>query len=84
MGITGTSLSTFITYVTLFVIITVYASLQKDIKDSWFLPGKETFINIWPYIKLALPTTMMICLEWWAFEVLTLMAGFISIDAIAS
>jgi hypothetical protein len=28
-----------------------------------------------PYLALALPSTAMMCLEWWASEALTLLAG---------
>jgi MATE family multidrug resistance protein len=84
MDITGVSIAMLITYLTLCVIINVYASRQTDIKDAWFIPNADTFKNIWPYLKLALPGTLMICLEWWTFEAMTLMAGYISVDVTAA
>ena len=35
-------------------------------------------------MKLGIPATLMICLEWWTFEFLTFVSSFISIDATAA
>ena len=36
------------------------------------------------YLKLGLPTMVMLCTEWWAFEILILLSGLISVRAQAS
>jgi MATE family multidrug resistance protein len=35
------------------------------------------------YFKLGIPSTGMLCLEWWAFEIMTLLAAYISLTATA-
>jgi hypothetical protein len=35
------------------------------------------------YFKLGIPSTGMLCLEWWAFEIMTLLAAYISLKATA-
>jgi MATE family multidrug resistance protein len=35
------------------------------------------------YFKLGIPSTGMLCLEWWAFEIMTLFAAYISMNATA-
>ena len=36
----------------------------------------------WPeYLRLAIPATILLCSEWWAFEILTLIAGLIGVKA---
>ncbi len=32
------------------------------------------------YLSLAIPSTLMLCSEWWAFELLTIMAGWIGVN----
>jgi MATE family multidrug resistance protein len=83
LDITGVSLTMLITYITLLAVISVYASFIKEIKDGWFLPNKDTFKDIWAYLKLGVPGTLMLMAELWTFELLTLYASFISVDAIA-
>ena len=51
---------------------------------AWFLPNKETFRNIGAFMALAIPGTAMICLEWWCFEIMILMAGYIGVDITAA
>lgn len=33
---------------------------------------------------MAIPGTLMLCLEWWTFEAMTLMAGYISVEVTAA
>jgi hypothetical protein len=35
------------------------------------------------YFKLGIPSTGMLCLEWWAFEIMALLAVYISLKATA-
>jgi MATE family multidrug resistance protein len=41
----------------------------------WTGWSRQAFKELWPYLKLALPGTAQICLEWWGFEVLMLLTG---------
>lgn len=39
----------------------------------------------WPsYIKLALPTTGLMCIEWWAFEFIVIFAGILGVKELAA
>ena len=35
-------------------------------------------------MSIGLPSALMICFEWWAFEVLAVLSGYISIEALAA
>ncbi|CAO2815327.1 unnamed protein product [Amaranthus hypochondriacus] len=37
--------------------------------------SKQVFYNIWPFLRFGFPAALMVCLKWWAFEIVTLMAG---------
>ncbi len=43
-----------------------------------------TFMGLREYLGISLPATIMICAEWWGFEVLALIAGIIGVAAQAS
>jgi MATE family multidrug resistance protein len=57
---------------------------HKDIKDAWFLPNKQSFTGLKEYLYLAIPSTLMLCLEFWGFEIMTLLSGYISVVATAA
>jgi hypothetical protein len=68
------------------------AQLTKEQKEkAWFHPFRadvksESFDKkgLIDYFKLGIPSTGMLCLEWWAFEIMTLFAAYISLTATAS
>ena len=47
------------------------------------LPNREIFINIWEFLKISIPSTCLLCFEWWTFEILTIMAGYIGVNTTA-
>lgn len=51
------------------------------LKKSFFFPTKETFQEIGPYLRIAIPNTFMLIFDWWSFEILAVLAGYISVDA---
>lgn len=52
----------------------------KRLRKSFFLPNKETFKNLSDYVRLAIPSTLMLIFDWWSFEILAVMAGSISVE----
>jgi len=69
MGIVGASVGTIITYFVNTVIVTVYCALKEDLKESFFFPTRECFDDLWDYFRIGLPSSAMISLEWWSFEI---------------
>jgi Na+-driven multidrug efflux pump len=67
-GIVGASIGTIITYGMNAVLVTVYCMMRKDLKESFFFPTRECFEDLWDYMRIGLPSSAMISLEWWSFE----------------
>jgi hypothetical protein len=42
----GVSIASMITIITQLIIVCIYASFVKEIKEAWFLPNKDTFKDI--------------------------------------
>lgn len=79
-GIYGCSWGTVITYVINSLVVTVYCGyIRKDLKESFFFPTKECFVDLWDYFKIGLPSSAMISLEWWSFEIQAVMASYLGI-----
>lgn len=45
---------------------------------------EESFLDWARYIKLAVPTTFLMCIEWWAFEFIVIFAGIIGVKELAA
>ncbi|KAL8511304.1 hypothetical protein ACS0TY_017926 [Phlomoides rotata] len=55
--------------------LATYVLVAKKIKKTWDGFSLEALRQVWKNLKLALPSAAMVCLEFWAFEVLVLLAG---------
>lgn len=48
------------------------------------MPDRTVFKNWGEYLKISLPSTVMLCAEWWAYELLMVFAGNISVEALVA
>ena len=71
-----------ITLSTQFVIIVIYSAyyLGDISKEAIFCPSMDMFKDWKKYLSLAVPSTLMLMPEWWAFELLTIMAGWLGVN----
>ncbi len=57
---------------------TIYIYLIKPLPDSIFCYNKSVFKGWKNYLKISIPSALLMCAEWWAFEILSLVASSIS------
>ncbi|TNV80526.1 hypothetical protein FGO68_gene15533 [Halteria grandinella] len=82
MGVKGVGIATMISYSQNCTVITIICKMLPDIKESFFLITRESIFEGWDeYMKIALPNTALIILEWGALEILALIASLINVDA---
>ena len=81
MGIYGLGLATSITNFNLLLLTVIQCCFNKKVKQAVTCPGKESFRGWGEYLKVAIPSAVILCSEWWAFEILTIIAGLISVEA---
>lgn len=61
------------------VIVMVYGNCSEKVKPALSIPDRNTFRG-WPeYLEIALPAAVMICAEFWFFDVLVLLSGTLSV-----
>ena len=75
MSIKGLMLADLVKNGGLLLSVMIYGNCSDQVRPAVFLPNLESFRGWGEYRNYSLPSTIMICAEWWAFEVLVIMAG---------
>jgi len=55
----------------------VFSHRQEELKEALFWPDSRTFsiAGFKEYLSLSIPSTFMICLDWWIWEFMILISG---------
>ncbi|WCJ22304.1 MATE efflux family protein [Euphorbia peplus] len=77
LGIKGAALANSISYWINVLLLAMYIRLSLDCVHTWTGFSKEAMHEIFGFLKLAIPSTFMICLEYWAFETVVLLSGLL-------
>uniref|UniRef100_A0ACD5XHB1 Uncharacterized protein n=1 Tax=Avena sativa TaxID=4498 RepID=A0ACD5XHB1_AVESA len=77
LGSKGAALSNAVSYGVNLVILAMYVRLSDACKNTWSGFSREAFKELRQFTELAMPSAMMICLEWWSFEILVLLSGLL-------
>nr|GLL47092.1 protein DETOXIFICATION 19-like [Ipomoea trifida] len=75
LGYKGAPLAASISLWISFLMLGAYVLFSEKFKYTWEGFSSESFRHIWTTLKLALPSAAMVCMEYWAFELLVLLAG---------
>jgi multidrug resistance protein, MATE family len=83
MGVDGVGLATLIAYAFNLTVVTIYCLLRKDLRSSFFWFTRESFdlSELRDYLKIGLPSALMICLDWGSIELLALISSSLGVDA---
>jgi len=63
----------------MFLFTTIYGHCIPEIKKAIQCPNKDSFTGWGAYLRISLPATVMLLAEGWAFNVLGVLAGLISV-----
>ncbi|XP_057529778.1 protein DETOXIFICATION 19-like [Amaranthus tricolor] len=75
LGFQGAALATSLTFWFSVLILVVYVCFAKTFKRTWTGLSFTTFSYVFTNFNLALYSASMLCLEYWAFEILVILAG---------
>ncbi|KAE8768923.1 Protein TRANSPARENT TESTA 12 [Hordeum vulgare] len=53
-------------------------NVSPSYKSTWTWLSKEAFHDILSFMKLAVPSVLMVFLEWWSFVLLVLLSGLLA------
>ncbi|KAF9917360.1 hypothetical protein BX616_001262 [Lobosporangium transversale] len=83
IGYIGAPIATSISYWNMLILLLLYVRFV-DGYQGWGGWTRDSLTG-WPaFMKLAIPGILMVCTEWWAFEVLSLAASFLGTIALAA
>ncbi|XP_061764645.1 multidrug and toxin extrusion protein 1-like [Nerophis ophidion] len=78
LGVAGSAAANTISQYVLAVVLFVYICWRGLHKATWEGWSLDCLQEWGPFVKLAIPSMLMLCLEWWMFEVGGILAGLIS------
>ncbi|KAK8507827.1 hypothetical protein V6N13_140569 [Hibiscus sabdariffa] len=59
------------------ILLAVYMRCSARCEATRALILGEVFVNIKEFLRFALPSAVMVCVEWWSFELLVLLSGLL-------
>lgn len=82
----GAALATNITWIANMVISDTIIRIRKD-KDYEYMVfwyNRTVFQDLGMYLKIGIPGMLMLCCEWWIFELLAIFTGLLGVDQLAA
>jgi len=76
-GISGIAIASAASNFSVLVVLVVYVWISGVHIATWNAPSQECFFGWGPLIKLAAPSCVSVCLEWWWYEIVIVLCGFL-------
>ncbi|KAF9133632.1 hypothetical protein BGW39_009360 [Mortierella sp. 14UC] len=83
LGYIGAPIATSISYWNMLILLLLYIRFV-DGRQGWGGWSHDAFTGWRTFLKLAIPGVMMVCTEWWAFEVVSLAASYLGTISLAA
>ncbi|GLJ20370.1 hypothetical protein SUGI_0370090 [Cryptomeria japonica] len=77
LGVPGVAIAAVLTNLNMVFLLFGYLYFTGVYKRTWKGWSADSFGEWWPLLSLALPSCFAICLEWWWYEIITLLAGYL-------
>ncbi|KAL6647813.1 hypothetical protein ACP70R_015250 [Stipagrostis hirtigluma subsp. patula] len=77
LGTDGAAMANTVSYLVNLALLAVYVRLSPSCRATWTGFSGEAFRGIPSFLKLAMPSAVMMCMKWWAFELLVLLSGLL-------
>lgn len=86
LGVKGSAISTSITYWINLIVVILYLSYREGVIPSaaFHTFNIDSLKNWRQFLVFGVPSILMLCLEWWSFEVLAIFAGWFSVEDLAA
>ncbi|XP_074574634.1 protein DETOXIFICATION 48-like [Curcuma longa] len=78
MGIAGVALAMVWTNFNLLLCLILFILVSGVYRDSWVNPSVDCLRGWSELLKLAVPTCVSVCLEWWWYELMIMMCGLLA------
>jgi MATE family multidrug resistance protein len=83
LGFEGAPLATSLSYWLMLILLILYIRFVKG-SEAWGGWSRECLTDWWPFLRLSIPSLLMVTAEWWAFELSSLAASYLSTRDLAA
>ncbi|KAE8694212.1 hypothetical protein F3Y22_tig00110785pilonHSYRG00022 [Hibiscus syriacus] len=77
LGFRGAALAASVSNWINVLLLFFYVKLSPSCAKTWSGFSREAFLNIFTFLRLAIPSATMVCLEMWSFEMMVLLSGLL-------
>ncbi|XP_027358127.1 protein DETOXIFICATION 16-like isoform X1 [Abrus precatorius] len=77
LGNRGAAIANSISYWLNVLMLSLYVKFSPSCAKTWTGFSKEALYNIPSFLRLAIPSALMVCLEMWSFEMMVLLSGLL-------
>ncbi|KAI3942948.1 hypothetical protein MKW98_005460 [Papaver atlanticum] len=77
LGNRGAAMANSVSYWVNLILLVLYVKYSGKCERTWTGFSKEAFHDILNFIRLAIPSAIMVCLEMWSFELMVLLSGLL-------
>ena len=77
--VVGLSYASLASFTCEFVSLLLFTYCKKSIKDAFQLPYTMALRDWGSFLDLALPAVLNSCSDWWAFEILIFISGYVGV-----
>ncbi|XP_030467990.1 protein DETOXIFICATION 54 [Syzygium oleosum] len=77
MGVPGVAVASVLTNVNMVGLMAAYVYVSGRCEMQWTAGMRRVCDGLVPLMRLAVPSCLGICLEWWWYEIVTVLAGYL-------
>ncbi|XP_027328481.3 multidrug and toxin extrusion protein 2-like [Anas acuta] len=79
LGIVGSAWANTVSQYTQAILLFLYVRWKKIHVETWGGWTRDCLLDWGSFIQLAVPSMLMMCIEWWTFEIGSFLAGLLSV-----
>src|SRR5690606_30409000 len=84
LGFVGAPISSTISTWLIVISLGIFIGRSSRFRETWNGWSKECLYDWGVFVRLAIPGMAMICIEWWSFEVSSLLSGLLGTAELAA
>ncbi|CAL9774706.1 unnamed protein product [Musa acuminata subsp. burmannicoides] len=77
LGVPGVALAAVVTNLNMALFLLGYLRVSRACELTWRGWSRAALRGLSPVLRLALPSCVGVCLEWWWYEIMTVLAGYL-------
>ncbi|XP_059235557.1 multidrug and toxin extrusion protein 2-like isoform X9 [Mustela nigripes] len=79
LGVRGSAFASTLSFFVQTIFLFLYIVLKKLHLETWAGWSSQCLQDWGPFFSLAIPSMLMVCIEWWAYEIGSFLMGLISV-----